>query len=339
MKSSTSGRESMVKFCQDRVHHVEKNYGLFCQSLGSITRKIAKMRDKGDMLSKQIRDFAEKDKVSVSSSKNLKEFASNLSAIQDYRDAEIHRLENNVIKPLSHFGPKCKHMKQVIKKEQGAINTEIKQRKKLMSIREKHPGDAQQIGAAETEFEKAANDANIGIKGLNKQMVQFETEKIRDIKKILADFVSIEMVFHAKAIEFYSQCFENIALVDEEMDLESFQRKMNNSQGASLDLPTGTMGGTLGGTLGGTQDTLGSTGLTLGSTAGSSSEYTSTGASYTYTYGESTQSSGGEKRVRIQTQSMYADVDDDDEYDDDDDDDEDEEEDVDTMYAKPVRRQ
>ena len=37
----------MVKFCQDRVQHVEKNYGLLCQSLGSVTRKIAKMRDKG----------------------------------------------------------------------------------------------------------------------------------------------------------------------------------------------------------------------------------------------------------------------------------------------------
>ena len=28
------------------------------------------------------------------------------------------------------------------------------------------------------------------------------------------------MVFHAKAIEFYSKCFENLAMIDEDMDLE-----------------------------------------------------------------------------------------------------------------------
>ena len=39
-------------------------------------------------------------------------------------------------------------------------------------------------------------------------------------QQILTDFVSVEMVFHAKAIEFYSQCFENLAMIDEEMDLE-----------------------------------------------------------------------------------------------------------------------
>jgi hypothetical protein len=28
------------------------------------------------------------------------------------------------------------------------------------------------------------------------------------------------MVFHAKAIEYYSQCFENLAMIDEEEDLQ-----------------------------------------------------------------------------------------------------------------------
>ncbi|XP_060599252.1 uncharacterized protein LOC132752877 [Ruditapes philippinarum] len=82
--------EKQVKFCQERVAHIEKNYGAFCETLGSITRKMARMRDKGDLLAKQVVEYADKEKVSVSTTKNLKDFAHNLAAIQDYRDAEVY---------------------------------------------------------------------------------------------------------------------------------------------------------------------------------------------------------------------------------------------------------
>jgi len=44
------------------------------------------------MLSKQLLDFAEKEKISVSTSKHIKDFAHNLAAVQDYRDAEVRVL-------------------------------------------------------------------------------------------------------------------------------------------------------------------------------------------------------------------------------------------------------
>ena len=43
----------------------------------------------GDTLAKQINQYASQDKLSHSSSNNLKQFAQNLSIIQDYRDAEV----------------------------------------------------------------------------------------------------------------------------------------------------------------------------------------------------------------------------------------------------------
>lgn len=39
-------------------------------------------------------------------------------------------------------------------------------------------------------------------------------------QRVLADFVSVELVFHARAIEYYSKCFENLANIDDEADLE-----------------------------------------------------------------------------------------------------------------------
>ena len=43
----------------------------------------------GDTLAKQINQYASQDKFSHTSSNNLKQFAQNLSTIQDYRDAEV----------------------------------------------------------------------------------------------------------------------------------------------------------------------------------------------------------------------------------------------------------
>ncbi|XP_052818390.1 CBY1-interacting BAR domain-containing protein 2-like [Mya arenaria] len=340
--------ENQVKFCQERATVVEKSYGSFCDTLASITRKIARMRDKGDLLSKQVLEFAEKEKISVSTSKHMKDFARNLATIQDYREAEIHRLESKVIKPLSSYGGRCKTIKQVIKREQGAIAREVKQRKNLDKVRSKKTGDNHAIVSfhtvlfwklsadvinqvfeylkdvfAETELMKAQTDASIGSQALAKQMREFEKEKLHDLKHVLADFVSVEMVFHTKAIEYYSQCFDSLASIDEEDDLEEFSRKLNLTQGHSstvalpedMQVPEGT---------------IGSMGSTFLSTTGlQSSEYTSTGDSYTYTYGDSTMSTG-EKRVRIQTvgkSAMYQGVDDDDDDDDDDDEDDDDEDD------------
>lgn len=36
----------------------------------------------------------------------------------------------------------------------------------------------------------------------------------------MLDYFKIQLVFHAKAIEFYSKCFESMSMVDEERDLQ-----------------------------------------------------------------------------------------------------------------------
>ncbi|KAK1330386.1 hypothetical protein QTO34_010575 [Cnephaeus nilssonii] len=36
----------------------------------------------------------------------------------------------------------------------------------------------------------------------------FQTQKLKDLQKIFLDFVTIEMVFHAKAVEVYSSAFQ-----------------------------------------------------------------------------------------------------------------------------------
>lgn len=39
-------------------------------------------------------------------------------------------------------------------------------------------------------------------------------------QKVLSDFVNIELHFHAKALELYTNCFKGLANINEDEDLE-----------------------------------------------------------------------------------------------------------------------
>ena len=73
---------------------------------------------------------------------------------------------------------------------------------------------------AETELQKASIEASRSQHALEQQVDSFESKKIRDMKNILRDFVNIELVFHAKALELYTQCFQALDVVDPEKDLQ-----------------------------------------------------------------------------------------------------------------------
>ncbi|VDH89804.1 Hypothetical predicted protein [Mytilus galloprovincialis] len=327
--------ESQAKFCQSRVALVEKNYGNLCETLGSITRKAARQRDKGDLLAKQLQEYANSENISHCTKAGLSLCLKNMqlqrlshpstslvglsiclyvSVISAIRlqvmwvypsvcvcighfshpsTSHIKRLEAKVVHPLSGYGDICKKKKKDISTELGNIKKEQK--------------TLQQLDKAETEVKKANTDSEMGGKALEEQMVVFEKQRLGDLKNSLADFINIEMIFHARALEYYARCFENIVMIDEDRDLQEFKRKLQSSKGMHADFGQ-TLGGFTGGSSTGGSDTLG------------------TGSSYTYTYGDTstaTASASDARRVRISnTSMMYGEDDDDDElFDEDDDDD------------------
>ncbi|KAF4080524.1 hypothetical protein AMELA_G00172290 [Ameiurus melas] len=65
-------------------------------------------------------------------------------------------------------------------------------------------------------------DATRTTRQLEETIDLFERQKIQDIKKIFGAFVTVEMAFHAKALEVYTTAYQHIQNVDEEADLEVF---------------------------------------------------------------------------------------------------------------------
>ncbi|KAM9607621.1 CBY1-interacting BAR domain-containing protein 2 [Trichechus inunguis] len=220
-------RDSQVRMMENMVTNAEKYFGQFCSLLAAYTRKMARLRDKADQLVKQLIDFANTENPELRAT--LRNFAEDLAKVQDYRQAEVERLEIKVISPLKFYGAQIKQTRAEIKKFRHVRNNEIKQLEKLEKLRQKSPSDRQMI--AETSVQRASVDASRTTQQLEETIDGFQKQKLKDLQKIFLDFVTIEMVFHAKAVEVYSSAFQTLENYDLEQDLEDFRAKMHGVYG------------------------------------------------------------------------------------------------------------
>ncbi|XP_023815928.1 protein FAM92A isoform X2 [Oryzias latipes] len=218
-------RDNQTKKIQDNITRVEKHFGEMCQLFAAYTRKTARLRDKGDLLVQQIAVHADTETPDLK--RGMKEFADHLAKIQDYRHAQVKRLEAKVVEPLKTYGAVVIRKREDVKMTQSAIDKEAKQEAQLEKTRLKNPSDRQIISHAESELQKATMDAARTTKQLEETIDEFERQKIRDIKKIFSEFVTVELCFLGKALELYTSAYQSIQSVDEEADLEVFRSSLH----------------------------------------------------------------------------------------------------------------
>ncbi|XP_076449190.1 CBY1-interacting BAR domain-containing protein 2-like [Babylonia areolata] len=140
---SPKDREAAAKLAQKRVEDVERHFGEICTTLGSITRKNARLRNKGDLLARNLISLAESEKINSTLQSNVLQFAENYAAVQDYCHAKVLRLETKVLKPLTKYGEKCRYVKRGIKSEISACGKEKKVVQKLEKLQEKSGSQSQ----------------------------------------------------------------------------------------------------------------------------------------------------------------------------------------------------
>ncbi|XP_006641292.3 CBY1-interacting BAR domain-containing protein 2 isoform X4 [Lepisosteus oculatus] len=233
--NSLLSRETQLKIMETTVTQAEKYLGQFCTLLASYARKTAKLRDKADLVVKQLVDFANTENPELRAC--LKNLAEDLAMVQDYRQAEVQRLETRVVSPLKTYGDIIKHKRADLKKLSAERNREIKELEKLEKMRQRNPSDRQAISQAESNAQKASADANRTTRQLEETISDFQRQKMEDIKKVFMEFITVEMLFHAKALEVYSNTFQNLENFDMEKDMETFRSRIQMYNG-TLDSQT-----------------------------------------------------------------------------------------------------
>ncbi|XP_022367132.1 protein FAM92B isoform X2 [Enhydra lutris kenyoni] len=144
---------------------------------------------------------------------------------------QVERLETKVICPLKLYGAHIKQTRAEIKKFKQVQKNEMKQLEKLEKLRQKSPLDRQMISQAETGVQRASVDASRITHQLEEVIDTFQKQKLKDLQKIFSDFVTIEMVFHTKAVEVYSSAFQILESYDLERDMEDFRTKIHGVYG------------------------------------------------------------------------------------------------------------
>nr|XP_034980735.1 protein FAM92A isoform X5 [Zootoca vivipara] len=205
-------RDNQTRQVRESVSKVEKHFGELCQIFAAYVRKTARLRDKADLLVNEIHAYAATETPSLRN--GLKNFANEFSKLQDYRHAE-----------------------EDLKATLSAKNREAKQLSQLEKTRQRNPSDRHIISQAESELQRASLDATRTSRYLEETIDNFEKQKIRDIKNIFSEFVTIEMLFHGKALEIYTAAYQTIQNIDENEDLEMFRSSLYQTEHQSrLDI-------------------------------------------------------------------------------------------------------
>ncbi|XP_054478626.1 CBY1-interacting BAR domain-containing protein 2-like [Anoplopoma fimbria] len=222
--NNLSSRDVQVKSMEQTVKHAEQYLGEICSLLASYTRKTAKLRDKADLLVAQLFDFSSREDPELQI--GLKNMAEDLAMVQDYRQAQVERLETRVVAPLKAYGDIVKNKRADLKKFSTELKRELKELQKLEKIRLRNPADRQSISQAEVNAQKASSNAQCSIRQLEETITDFQRQKLEDIKRIFTDFITVEMHFHAKALEIYAHTYHNLEAINTQKDLELFNGRI-----------------------------------------------------------------------------------------------------------------
>ncbi|XP_002729509.2 CBY1-interacting BAR domain-containing protein 1 isoform X6 [Rattus norvegicus] len=139
LRRNLDDRDAQTKQLQDAVTNVEKHFGELCQIFAAYVRKTARLRDKADLLVNEINLYASTETPNLK--QGLKDFADEFAKLQDYRQAEVERLEAKVVEPLKAYGTIVKMKRDDLKATLTARNREAKQLSQLERTRQRNPSD------------------------------------------------------------------------------------------------------------------------------------------------------------------------------------------------------
>ncbi|XP_064466421.1 CBY1-interacting BAR domain-containing protein 1-B-like isoform X2 [Ornithodoros turicata] len=231
--SGASTCEDISKFLQERLNQTECHIGELCCQLSHYSRKAASLRNAGDNLATALLNYSQEEVLNPSLKTALANTAEVVAMEQDFRNTLVHRVHKNVVYELSHYGKICKAAKDELKSNLDIHIKELTKKEKLEKLHAESTSNVRETAVDEKLF-KATTEEKRSRQKLERQMETFERRKLSDIKRILLEYITAEMVFHSKALEGLSTAHQHIISISVMNDLQSFLGVLKNGNQREL---------------------------------------------------------------------------------------------------------
>jgi len=106
--------------------------------------------------------------------------------------------------------------------------------KKIQKARTKSDLDA--VNRHERDLNEAENDKNKEGDKLEADFVDFEAERVRDIKSVLLYYIHTEMAFHASCLQGLSKLYEDVSVIEPKEKLKDFVKLYGLTKMANFNL-------------------------------------------------------------------------------------------------------
>lgn len=142
--------------------------------------------------------------------------------VQDFRHLSATRIVNSLLPEIQRYEEVTKKLKTVAKKCQASTERTRKSLDTMEKMTEKS-GEYTAVHHSLTEAHRHnVVNSEHEVLSLRLQTKEFEEKKLQDLRKLLADFVRSEMIFHCKALEMYTAAARSISKWRIEEDLQEF---------------------------------------------------------------------------------------------------------------------
>lgn len=217
---------------RQRIDGVRSAFAPLCASFQTYAERSSRMRDAGDQISKRLFMLAEHCNYNASMQGALLNFSRWVSALQDCENTRAMRINAKVVEKLAFYKTFCQRVEDDIKSGEATtlkhktMFSELQQNKNVLNTRD---------ALANYRESARTNDSSLSV--IQQAADQFEHKKLTDMKQILHDYVQIELKYHCKALEMYSEAFCTLKTIDIASDLEEYRQNTEMKPVDSMEEP------------------------------------------------------------------------------------------------------
>jgi O-phosphoseryl-tRNA(Sec) kinase len=225
LSTTIKANEHERKVADKSINSVETHFDELATKLNHYAVRLGKLRNAGDEFHKAVETYADEESSGLKQA--LHTFAECFAAIQDLRHEQVQQIADKNVQAFSIYKTKCRQAKDDVKSNLGALDNEVKKYKSLERMKTRSASNPSRLARAQTEFQKASDEAGRSSRILHEQMEEFERAKIREIKQIFRDFIHNEIYFFAKGLELYTRAYDGLVSLNDENDIEEFRASMS----------------------------------------------------------------------------------------------------------------